>query len=93
MKKPGKYLRFYYKCMSEGLLPSIGLCASLGKESVSIFDEDAIHPKWGREWYWGYDGERCFEDLASDEKSMYARAFTPFRQTIVLFLAAMNNEL
>jgi len=47
--------------------------------------------------YWGYDGRNLlpmFEFNTSKEEADEIRyKFTPLRQNLILFLAAMNNEL
>jgi hypothetical protein len=83
-KKIGKHLRFYMNCMKNGEMPRAGLCACawndyLMEESLMLFkpDDAGMFSYWGSEKK-GYD--ECY-------------TFTKLRQTIVLFLAAINNEL
>lgn len=87
MKKK-KYLPLYKKWMETGELPCTGLCASFREEGMSYYELDNNFLT-GNEifnlngWYAsGYD-----RDVYTLGK------FTPLRQTIVLFMAAMNDEL
>jgi hypothetical protein len=83
MKK--KYLKFYKECMKTGRMPHSGLCMHF--DGDPLFDLFSIDQPCFR--YWAYDGEPIplmFVDYAKYK-------FTPFRQTIVLLMAAMNNEL
>lgn len=77
-----KYLPFYKKCVESGMMPAPGLCWSL-QWDASI---DLFRPKYKSYWhYWATDqGDESFE---GDKR------FNPLRQNIVLFMAAMNNEL
>jgi hypothetical protein len=93
MKKK-KYLPLYYEWMKTGTMPSAGLCEifydfaedyedcffSLMKPTQSDYDQlfDENLPRI----YWGLG-----EPIGS------TKAFTPLRQNIVLFMAAMNGEL
>jgi hypothetical protein len=100
-----KYLAFYEQCMEAGRIPKEGFDSIWGGMcAISLFKTDEFKlfipqtfdelgpyqannkPHGG---YWGYDG------YETNEADMYQRAFTfsPLRQNIVLFLAAMNNEL
>lgn len=92
-----KYLPLYYKCMETGELPIDGLCNYLIVEGGDIqlmyptcedFDNLRFEGKPTTYWasYEGYEDDRKTRGIR-----MYG--FTPLRQTIVLFLAAMNNEL
>ena len=88
MKK--KYLSFYKKCIKTGRMPHLGLCSNfLGDERLDLFEPTTKDLKSLRKeglsiLYWGaglppYPGS--------------GTSFTPLRQTIVLFMAAMNGEL
>jgi hypothetical protein len=93
-----KYLKFYKKCMKAGSLPDDGLCLSLirrGREDkkLALFeptsaDNSMILVEGTSYGYWA-SGLLTHPDNLNER--MYG--FTPLRQTIVLFLAAMNNEL
>lgn len=87
MRKKRKYYDFYVKCMDSGEMPKYGLCGNFPfDEKLELFEptrknclEYHVQP-W---YYWG-----------SVEPGAYAaREFNETRQTIVLFLAAMNGEL
>jgi hypothetical protein len=82
--KIGKHLQFYMDCMKKGEMPKAGLCASswndyICEESLMLFKPDYA----GMFSYW------------ASEKSGYddCYKFTKLRQTIVLLMAAINNEL
>lgn len=92
-KKPGKYMQFYKDCIINKRLKDFGLCSSLGGDLLELFkpteeDEDELANEGLSILYWAsgvssnykYDNKRWFE-------------FTPLRQTIVLFMAALNDEL
>lgn len=88
-KKPGKYLRFYERCMKDAMLPRNGLCGSFRKSKFFKL----IDPEYGLgETYWGIEQDVHVDQysLTWDDKWY---AFSPLRQTIVLLMAAMNNEL
>lgn len=83
-KKIGKHLQFYMDCISDEIMPQVGLCNCgwtglidgnllllFKPEDASVFDY----------WASGIKHNPC------------AFNFTELRQTIVLFMAALNNEL
>lgn len=85
--KRKKYLEFYNKCMTTGVMPYKenketcgGLCSIFPRsEELKLMSPDDK-----RLWYWGHSDEYWNGD---------GTTFTELRQTIVLFMAAMNNEL
>jgi len=89
MKKERKYYDFYVQCMLDGeKLPKYldGLCEVFGEDDkyLSLFTptyEDCIEYGVYTWFYWADDGFT---------KASY---FGETRQTIVLFLAAMHEEL
>lgn len=98
-----KHLNFYKRCMATGMLPIDSLgdsiyefghhgdnngglcgCADAGlidRNVLLMFEPDTGEPYWGL-------GDYEYSSL----KETRLR-FTPLRQTIVLFMAAINNEL
>lgn len=82
--KIGKHLKFYFSCISNGFeMPKAGLCACswcdfINEEILMMFKPDEA----GMFSYW-----------ASLKKGQDYYEFTGLRQTIVLFMAAMNGEL
>lgn len=84
MPKKKKHLRFYMDCLKKGEMPKAGLCACswndyICEESLILFKPDSV----GIFSYW------------ASEKGGYNECykFNKLRQTIVLFMAAINNEL
>lgn len=86
-----KTIDFYEKCVSDGELPCHGLCVSLmsGDETELL---ELFKPKWKNvaSYYWGFKGTR---NLASKNRHAVMYGLTPFRQNIILLIAAMRNEL
>jgi len=91
MKVKTPYLDFYYKCMKTGRLPNDGLCNYFGFFIGDNMTFDLMRPhvseleNTGEMGYWGMDG------FKEEERNGYD--FTPLRQNVVLFMAAMNGEL
>ena len=94
MKKKPYYLNCYKKWLSVGSMPDEGLCICFAHDDLTHSEVKQFEPndsdlkqyKIRRKsggTYWG-------SDSSSDPRY---HEFTPLRQTIVLFLAAMNNEL
>lgn len=91
-KKIGKHLQFYIDCHKNKELPGFGLCycARHGHIDSSIFelfepticDEDNLIAEGHDLSYW-----------ASGDEGINAFKFTPLRQSIILFMAAINGEL
>jgi hypothetical protein len=90
MKKKSRYLPLYKEWMEKGSIPGIGLCGSLDKEGRELLKNfvptDLMEADYSS-WYWG-SGLKYSDDVI---EQMYS--FTPLRQTIVLLMAAMNDEL
>jgi hypothetical protein len=92
--KIGKYLQFYIDCMERNeRLPDYGLCNALGGTLLELFeptasDEKELIKEGLSALYWA-------SGYPTDSKYDLQRwhSFTPLRQTIVLFMAAINNEL
>jgi len=82
-------------------MPKAGLCKNLGK-AVKLFEPTREEFEMG-EWYWdeepvssylwGFDGMLTCTDNPILDTHVLQYSFTPLRQNIVLFLAAMHNEL
>lgn len=88
-KKPGKHLRFYMDCMETGKMPYCGLCICADEELISSSLLKLLDPSF--ELYNTTIHHYLFWASGS-EKSM-AWQFTTLRQTIVLLMACLNNEL
>lgn len=71
--------------METGDLPDYGLCNCLDSEELELFKPDDASEFYPRN-YWAYGGPHASINTVSTQ-------FSPLRQTIVLFLAAMNDEL
>lgn len=93
MKTP--HLDFYKKCMLSGSLPCAGLCNNiswLDFITLELFeptenDRRVLIKENLRVTYWASGAK------ATDVSDLCLTGFTPLRQTIVLFMAAINNEL
>lgn len=87
----------YKEWMKKGVMPANGLCNSIPyryRRKLVLF-----YPTYG-EWkdvpllgvprgYWGYDGEY---DIMADRPRI-SKEFSPLRQTIVLLICAMCDEI
>jgi hypothetical protein len=83
------YLDFYNKCMESGQLPHYGLCACFDNDSnFTLVSPEIFESKF---MYWGNDMLDAMPAVTTTDE--WQRAFNPLRQNIVLFMAAMNNEL
>jgi len=93
--KKRSYLNLYKKWCKTGELPYAGLCCNLYPRQYEKFRNLYITNRMSG--YWGYDGRNLlplFDIKISKEKADEIRyKFTPLRQNLILFLAAMNNEL
>ena len=106
MKKQQKHLDFYNQCMETGYLPLVdfgkltGLCGcadrkQISKKKLALFeptiadDSELCRGNFSTGW-WGYDVK--YSDTRFNIKDRESK-FTPLRQTIILFIAAMNGEL
>lgn len=94
MKKKPYYLKKYHEWMKRGALPQVstyfngGLCGAGLAKNIELFrpeyeERNAEDSSMTSFWADGFDTQ-SYRRL---------RDFTPLRQTIVLFLAAMNDEL
>lgn len=89
----GKYLKFHFECMETGRMKITGLCKAFrNDEFFKLIDPD----NGDNNSYWGFDGERNPDEMeiATEVECDNRRyKYTELRQTVVLFMAAMNNEL
>lgn len=86
-----KYLPLYEKWMESGKIPTWGLCSFFEKDELFKL----IDPENGKGiTYWGFpEASMCQFDYYPDFLERQHYEFTPLRQTVVLLMAAMNNEL
>lgn len=86
-----KYLTIYEKSIESGRLMDrngyefAGLCSLFRGDRLFHLFDDRIGC-----WYWAYDGGKFRSSSGNPEM---LGSFSPLRQNIVLFMAAMNNEL
>ncbi len=91
----GKYLKFYEDCMVTGFLPrKAGLCREFTHKELKLIkpttkERNILRKENYFSGYWGSG----FHFTDYPDSSILCGGFTPLRQTIVLLLAAMNNEL
>jgi hypothetical protein len=100
MRKSKKHLNFYKNCLHIGEIPRNGLCSCAQKGMISMTKLDLLTPdddeldKYSGNGFWSYIywgfGEKY--DAYTSRYDL-RRKFTTLRQNIVLFIAAMNNEL
>jgi hypothetical protein len=91
------YLDFYNRYSEAGRLPSVGLCGSFFLHSMdqSVLEDFVDHYSMVGTC-WGYDAEyqsNHFPFYSYSKQNDVRFKFTSLRQNIVLFMAAMNNEL
>lgn len=92
-----KYLPLYFEWMKTGQLPyGNGLCFEF---DISQGGTDEIFNLFkplylsGAPAYWAESPSMTRISEINLPNHTFGRAFTPFRQNIVLFMAAMNGEL
>lgn len=93
--KDKRHLDFYKKSMKSGHMPEVGLCDCVGYKKLSakllklmyptVYDQQMLISEGFSTGYWA-SGFKTYERNKS-------YTFTPLRQTIVLFMAALNDEL
>ena len=103
MKKNKRHLGFYNTFMRDGKLPCNGLCGCADAAYVdnvlllllSPTDEDMEDLRLEGKYtgYWGSDYYINPGLITTSEYAGLATDFTPLRQNVVLFMAAINNEL
>lgn len=82
-KKVGKHLQFYMDCIETKEMPNAGLCCNAWRGYIDEDILDLFAPK----------NESPFAYWANRRRNDCAYKFNYLRQTIVLFMAAINNEL
>jgi hypothetical protein len=99
-KKETPFLDFYKECVKSGRMNCkspqeacwhrfTGLCGT--RLNMDLIQEFKPTGAECIEVYWGFSGEKVNRNLTTAEDIQYA--FTPLRQTIVLFCACLNGEL
>jgi hypothetical protein len=99
-KKETPFLDFYKECMTKGRLYGSGLCGCFFWDYKELYDMvQLFRPTTADALEYhrvvGYDSHLAFmeEFWAADSIDDMFYGFGPTRQTIVLFCAAMNDEL
>lgn len=91
MKKK-KYLPLYKKWIISGRIPEYGLCESAddNNELCNTFypGKKLIESYWGSIDIWK---NKKYSNLIDVDRIRFE--FTPLRQTIILFMAAINDEI
>lgn len=82
-KKLGKHLQFYMDCIHKGRIPRSGLCACSWHD---LIDEELL-------MLFKPDGASTWSYWAAGKTVRFYEEFTELRQTIVLFMACLNDEL
>jgi hypothetical protein len=81
-----KYLPLYYEWMERGRIPESGLCNCFPNDKyLDLLSPTSIHEQ---KWCWWANGDKYVLNT-----TIWEYGFNPVRQNIVLFMAAMNNEL
>ena len=90
----GKHLDFYYNCLLHGKMQTDGLCVASDEGLIDLEIFNLISPTDAEEDYLYEEGySKLYWGAGLPGKLWGQNQFTPLRQTIVLFMAAMNNEL
>lgn len=91
--KVGKHLQFYFDCIHYGSMPTTGLCKSADDRLISktILEKYLTPDKADGEILLKERKDRAY--WGSDDWGFCLYQFTPLRQTIVLFMAAISGEL
>lgn len=93
----GKHLDFYITCIERGKMPTDGLCAAVTTRRIDMETFDLFIPTDDDFQQLNKEG-KCTSYWAGDLPDFDVSpetftGFTPLRQTIVLFMAAINGEL
>lgn len=87
-KNKSKYLKYYLDYANRLMMPDPGLCSAFKGEP----EFDLVKPN--RDDKLRLDTEsKCAVWWGSDQIGTGLNDFTPLRQTLVLLMAALNNEL
>lgn len=96
--KATPFLTLYEKFVTDGSLPRIGLCASIGDlvnseawkmVSPNQEEQDMLEGNGNPFGYWGVESYK-YPDGAPDDYLRYG--ITPRRENLLLFAAALNGE-
>jgi hypothetical protein len=87
-----KYLKRYQEWIKTGRMTYDGLCSCFGY-SDEIFKLFYPIERYEDVGYWAFVGERPCEAYKNARTTDVWNEFTPLRQNIILFMAAMNGEL
>lgn len=89
-----KHMEFYFACMESGELPDDGLCRCKAVDQIrlaifepTLSEKDTLRAERKPVGYWA-NGEAFLHQTMGE----MTRGFTPLRQTIVLFMAALNDD-
>ena len=86
-KKDKYFLELYKLYLHEGELDAMGLCSCVKEGYFSSILEKFTPYYHLSKAFWGHGGRKSVPFIEQ------AYTFTPLRQTILLFCAAINNEL
>lgn len=87
--KRKKFLDFYLEHIKYGELPFAGICCCFDEDEEAINQIDLFEPTHEEAAQYGH-GVGWWGRVVGKET---LTEFTPFRQNVILFLAAMNDEL
>jgi hypothetical protein len=96
-RRIGKHLQFYIDCMRTGVIPGDGLCLNTS-DCAGVLSEvllETLTPTLDERKQLdkeGYSSAYWASGISRHDPDTY-NAFTSLRQTIILFMAAINNEL
>jgi len=88
-----KLIALHWEWMKTGSLPEDGLCDTLEytkyyKDLKNLFETAELYGQ-----YWGADVGQQYNDSSELYKFRRYREYGPTRQSIVLLICAMHNEL
>lgn len=92
--KETPFLDFYKECIPDGMMPKSGLCSvfidTKEYDTLVLFRPEVRDQE---ECFWAFDGEYRYDIWQYHNDKVITNCFSPLRQTIVLFCAAINGEL